>query len=826
MKKILLALLIFYSGNLFSQAMIQIRSVVADRNSRQPLKYVNVGFVDRGLGTVTDKEGYFELSFLEKRITNNDTLQITSQNYYPLRIAFSDLKSIMDKTKVFYLSKIPIDLEITKKEAIEVTVKGQVGSTDISEDKIGWSEESMKGSEFASLIDLPSNKDTQLLNLKFNVANHKADSSKVRINFYSVVSGIPGAKITKSCLYSIKDKSGEQVIDLRNQEIIVNSRFIVGIELLDSYGDYANQLQLNMSRNLGISYLKSSSQDTWQNVPYKMLDFSFDVLRSQDVLVKEDVGEQSINGVVKVGKKPLQGCEVMVKGQLYYTYTKSDGTFSIKAKKGDVLEFRSLVTKPKDVTVQEPQNMKVALRSKYDSLSEVILNSESEENKELVIGLGIGPVKKRSLGYGVYSLDNKDFNKFAINVPDLIRGRFPGLFNGFGRGSSSFILSNRRAVVVDGAVFIGDINTIDPNIVASISWVPGLAGNTIYGTNARNGVLYITTKAAMRNLESVKRKEKRNSLLVKGNYYKNSAREYQETFKFETSAVNLLTAASFETAKSIYLEELPKNKSNISFYKEAFTYFLQWEEKYAYEILGIGIEITYNNPKALRALAFLYEEKERFHVSHRIYKRIGELEPQRAQSYMDLAQSYVSIGDYKKAFSLYKLILDNKIPGVVFGDSVLQIAVTEIKYLVTKHKIDVDYRDLHPSFYSKAQDLDGRIVFEWNDPQSEFDIQFVNPNGKYFTWQHSVSASPKELNKERLEGYNTKEFILEESDPGIWLVNLKGHTRNDEYHNVPRFVKCTLYKSYGMPDQSKTIKIIELHKIVDDNFSIASLQLD
>jgi len=133
---------------------------------------------------------------------------------------------------------------------------------------------------------------------------------------------------------------------------------------------------------------------------------------------------------------------------------------------------------------------------------------------------------------------------------------------------------------------------------------------------------------------------------------------------------------------------------------------------------------------------------------------------------------------------------------------------------------------LHPSFYSKAQDLDGRIVFEWNDPQSEFDIQFVNPDEKYFTWKHSIVASAQELNKEMIEGYNTKEFILEESNPGIWLINIKGHKIVEEYQYIPRFVKCTIYKNYGMPEQSKTVKLIELRKIVDDNFSIASLQLD
>ncbi|RKN17688.1 hypothetical protein [Aquimarina sp. AD1] len=830
MKKIILVFIMMYSGILCSQTKVELSSLIFDRVLRTPIAYANVGFIDRGVGTVTDKEGYFEFSFMESHVTNKDTLQISAQGYYPLRIAFSRLQSVLDKTKVLYLSKLSDENKNLRHLSENSLVKDYVGSVADSEVTIGWSEKDKKGAELASLIDLSSNV-TSLEQLKFRIAEHKADSTLVRINIYDVgPDNIPGKKIVKSIYHIIKRKEGEELVAINAKEVISSPKVIVGIERLESFGVKGNQLQFIMSTDIGTSFVKSTSQDSWEILPFNSIGFLLDVLNMGDAgdVKKRVVEESKVTGVVTLLGRPFQGCEVRIKDKLSYVQTNRDGSFNIAAITGDVLEFRSLFTESKNIKVENPQKINVFLKLKYDSLSEVVVNSYSKEDQEIVSGLGVGPQKKRSLGYSARSLGIDEFNKFALTFEDLIRGKFPGLSvgTGIGRGHSSFTLSNKIAVVLDGAVFVGDTNLISPSIVANISYVPGLAGNTVYGSNGRNGVLYITTKSAMQNRKLLEEKEIVNSLLVEGNDYDGLAKRYEAPVYFKTVASNLENSSSFEEAKAVYLKELELNLLNVNFYKEAFIYFKKWDEEYAYDILNIAISIANHNSKALRSIAFIFEENGRFGIAHEIYKRIGELEPRRSQSYMDLAQSYTSIGEYEKAFSLYKLILDNKIPGVVFGDTVLEIAVTEVKYLVTKHKIDLDYRDLHPSFYSKAQDLDGRIVFEWNDPLSEFEIQFVNPNKKYFTWQHTLNSQPKELLKERVQGYNTKEFVLEESDPGIWLINIKGYKVEEKNNQIPRFVKCTLYKDYGMPEEIKQIKVIELRDIFDNNFSIARLELN
>ena len=98
-------------------------------------------------------------------------------------------------------------------------------------------------------------------------------------------------------------------------------------------------------------------------------------------------------------------------------------------------------------------------------------------------------------------------------------------------------------------------------------------------------------------------------------------------------------------------------------------YFVNKDKKYAYDILSAAQQIAWDSPKALRSLSFIYEEQEKPKKAHLLYERIGELEPLRSQTYLDLAQSHVAIGNYQKAFSIYKLMLDNKVPGVNFSNS-------------------------------------------------------------------------------------------------------------------------------------------------------------
>ena len=60
-------------------------------------------------------------------------------------------------------------------------------------------------------------------------------------------------------------------------------------------------------------------------------------------------------------------------------------------------------------------------------------------------------------------------------------------------------------------------------------------------------------------------------------------------------------------------------------------------------------------------------------------------------------------------------------------------------------------------------------------------------------------------------GYNTEEFIIEKSKKGEWIINIENYTIQDSSN--PTFIKYTVYKNYGRPNEIKKVKVLDLNKL-------------
>ncbi|RZS98956.1 TonB-dependent receptor plug domain-containing protein [Aquimarina brevivitae] len=815
MKKSIIIILLLWVVSLPAQTIVNLSSIAVDRITRQPISYANVGFENRGLGTVTNETGFFELSFFEKRIEDSDILQITADGYYPLRLPRKDLEKVFEKTKVLYLTPRNAEgKELSTADNFQAHTLGHQRGKFATTINV----EVKKGYEVASLVKINEG-EIKVNKLRFFELSKSKEKVKLRLNFYGINSmGLPEDKIAESIMYTTDPSREEQVIDLASNDISFAQDFVVGIEFIDGN----KQVVLAVSDQIGTSFIKYASQDDWSEVPFQPLAIQLDVLRSAESMDAEvKTSEPMVRGEVSSLGKPVQGVEVHVKGKKGYTHTRADGSFVVQAELGDIIEFNSIVNHTKTVIVKS-EDLKVKLEPKYDILEEVILQADEtkDPSDERMVMTLFGPRHPETLGFRAIHRRRNELNKFAVTLGQLIRGRFPTV-----RGSSSITLSNFRTVVLDGVVFTGDTNFINPDIIESITVVPSAAGNVMYGSYGRNGIIYVTTINAKRNWEFAKRNKVKNNLIVKGNVYEDTAQQYDYDFTFKSYPFK--ADQTLEEARAIYAMNIDKNYDNLNFFLSAYDFFDARDKDYAVQVLHTAESVMWNNPKGLRALAFIYERDQLNDKSLKLYNRIGQLEPTRAQTYVDLAQSYFANKHYKKAFSLYKLILDNKIPGVVFSKDVHEIAVTEMKHLVTVQKVNVDYRDLHLSYYSKAMDLDSRILIEWNNPLNQFEVQFVNPEDKYFKWAYSSTSNPETSINSEKEGYQTKEFYIENAKKGSWLINLKNLNAVRETNtgsSIPSLIKCTIYTNYGMPNETKEIKILDLNAI-NEYTSVASMTL-
>lgn len=201
---------------------------------------------------------------------------------------------------------------------------------------------------------------------------------------------------------------------------------------------------------------------------------------------------QTVTGVVSDESGALPGVSVSVKGTSVGTETDFDGKYTVSAKQGDVLVFRSLGYKTVEKTV-DSTTINVTLAEDSTQLSEIVV-------------VGYGSSAKKEITSAVTKIDEKEFNRGTINAPsELLQGKVAGLsiYNKGGnpnedavirlRGISSVGANSQPLIVVDGVIG-ASLNNVDPSDIASMTVLKDGSAAAIYGSRGSSGVIIVTTK--------------------------------------------------------------------------------------------------------------------------------------------------------------------------------------------------------------------------------------------------------------------------------------------------------------------------------------------
>lgn len=189
---------------------------------------------------------------------------------------------------------------------------------------------------------------------------------------------------------------------------------------------------------------------------------------------------------------PVIGATVRVEGASTGVITDMEGSYSISVMSGAKLSYSYIGYKTVVKTVSVAGNISVTLQEDTRVIDEVVV-------------VGYGVQKKTTLSGSVSSVSGKDILKSpAMNVSNSIAGTLPGLVvvaqsgepgadyaNMYIRGKSS-LNENSPLVVVDG-VPNRSLERIDPSTIESITVLKD-ASAAIYGSQAANGVILVTTK--------------------------------------------------------------------------------------------------------------------------------------------------------------------------------------------------------------------------------------------------------------------------------------------------------------------------------------------
>ncbi|WP_339917010.1 SusC/RagA family TonB-linked outer membrane protein [Yeosuana marina] len=207
--------------------------------------------------------------------------------------------------------------------------------------------------------------------------------------------------------------------------------------------------------------------------------------------------EKTISGVISDNSGlPIPGVNIIIKGTTTGTQSDFDGKYTLKAKSGDVLSFSYLGLKTQEVVVGTSNTISITMLEDAATLDEIV-----------VTALGIKRNAKE-LSYSVSSLKTDDITQTkAVNVATAMVGKIAGLQinttnSGVNpgtrvvlRGNRSLLGNNQALVVVDGFPSSrGVLDRINPNDIENISVLKGANAAALYGSDAANGVVLVTTK--------------------------------------------------------------------------------------------------------------------------------------------------------------------------------------------------------------------------------------------------------------------------------------------------------------------------------------------
>jgi TonB-linked SusC/RagA family outer membrane protein len=212
-------------------------------------------------------------------------------------------------------------------------------------------------------------------------------------------------------------------------------------------------------------------------------------------IVNAVVANILVEGVVETSDgTPLVGASVKLKGTQTGTLTDANGHFSLRLPEGGgVLVISFVGYQSYEVNITKDQTLRIQLTPTESKIDEVVV-------------VGYGTQKKSDLTGSISSIKGSDLTLLPVQrVDQALQGRASGIYvlNTDGspggntiirvRGMNSINGGNGALIVIDGLQG-GNLNSLNPNDIASIEILKDASATAIYGSQGANGVILITTK--------------------------------------------------------------------------------------------------------------------------------------------------------------------------------------------------------------------------------------------------------------------------------------------------------------------------------------------
>jgi TonB-linked SusC/RagA family outer membrane protein len=354
---------------------------------------------------------------------------------------------------------------------------------------------------------------------------------KMKLTLCIILFSFLGAMATD--LYS---QTTKLTLDLKNASV---KEVLGNIENQSEFFFLYSEKIIDVTREVNIDVRESSIEKILDRI-FAGTNVSYTVKGRQIVLTTPESNQsgtpsstmqqqKNISGKVSDSSGgPLPGVSVVIKGTTNGTITDMDGKYNLpKVSETSILVFSFVGMKSQEITVGNKTLLNVVLAEESIGLEEVV-------------AVGYGVQKKSNISGAIASVKSADFeNRSSENIGKAIQGKMGGVqvINNSGapgsstafriRGYSSTSGSSDPLYLVDG-LKVTNIDYLDPENIASIEILKDAASAAIYGAEAGNGVVLVTTKNG---------KEKTGSSIF-----------YNSSFSWssETNKIQMMNASQFK----------------------------------------------------------------------------------------------------------------------------------------------------------------------------------------------------------------------------------------------------------------------------------------
>ena len=273
------------------------------------------------------------------------------------------------------------------------------------------------------------------------------------------------------------------------------------LEEIEEKTDYLflyNKDDIDVTRQASIHVRNKKVSDLLTEL-FNDTDIAYTVVGTNIVLMKKNqAGSQQdkrqINGTITdENGEPVIGANIMEKGTVNGVISDIDGNFHMAVSGNAVLQITYIGYEMQEIPVRNQTNIQVVLKEDLLTLEDVVV-------------IGYGTQRKKDVAGSISSISTKDLSiQSAGNIQNLLQGRMSGVSvatSGVPGEAPSIrirgvgtLSNNTPLYVIDGFPTKSEVaSQINPSSIESVQVLKDASSASIYGAQAANGVILITTK--------------------------------------------------------------------------------------------------------------------------------------------------------------------------------------------------------------------------------------------------------------------------------------------------------------------------------------------